>query len=179
MLQSVYIAFGYICSRCRRRATPAVVETPLPPAPLPTPPVPPSLPQPLPPSLSQPLPPPSEEVFSVEKLETACRQDDCKVVVEMREKFPEEFQANIQDYLSLASGQGSAQVVRFLLEKKDVTSQEKLNKALERACLCNRYIVAEILVQAGADVLSGLRVASSSNIIRMLQRYETKTENIK
>ena len=53
-----------------------------------------------------------------------------------------------------------------------------LDEALRQACLNNFYDITELLVKKGATIVIGLRVAKSPNIIRMLYRYEQRSDNI-
>lgn len=59
------------------------------------------------------------------------------------------------------------EVVQYLLNQ----GATNLDECLEIACEKNFAEIAEMLVQKGANVLSGLRVAKSLNIINILEQY--------
>lgn len=56
--------------------------------------------------------------------------------------------------------------------------KKHLNEYLKIACASNNYPLAELMMKNGANITSGLKVATSSNIQRMLYRYKQKSENI-
>lgn len=64
--------------------------------------------------------------------------------------------------------------------EKERTEELKkhLNEYLKIACVSNNYPLAELMMKNGANITSGLKVTTSSNIQRMLYRYKQKSENI-
>lgn len=64
-------------------------------------------------------------------------------------------------------------------EKERLSELKKhLNEYLKIACASNNYPLAELMMKNGANITAGLKVATSSNIQRMLYRYKQKSENI-
>jgi transcriptional regulator of NAD metabolism len=53
-----------------------------------------------------------------------------------------------------------------------------LDECLKVACEKDYYQIAELLVEKGANPLSGIRYSKSLNIIRMLYRHRQKSDNI-
>lgn len=52
------------------------------------------------------------------------------------------------------------------------------NYSLKVACEKGYYKMAEISVQKGADIMTGIRICKFTTISKMLFRYKQKTENI-
>lgn len=69
---------------------------------------------------------------------------------------------------------GDMNLIELILIEGKVTDQKTLNTALKTACENGNLYLSEYLVKKGANVVSGLRVAKSTNIIKMLYRYENK-----
>jgi hypothetical protein len=67
------------------------------------------------------------------------------------------------------------QLTAFLDEPCD---QKLLNKGLKIACEKCFYAISELLVKKGASTTVGIRYAKTGTILRMIHRYEQKSENI-
>jgi hypothetical protein len=111
-----------------------------------------------------------KEDFKEEDFISACVSGD----IEKVRKIKELISVNLNEGLNKAVQAGHSVVVEYLV-KQGVTN---LDENLKTACLNNNFIVAEILVQNGARIVVGLRVAKSINIIKMLRRYEQNSEII-
>ena len=84
-------------------------------------------------------------------------------------------QIDLKNAFLVAVNHNQIEVVRFCIDN-GVTD---LDKGLEIACLNNRHALAELFVQKGANTIVGKRACKSTNILRMIQRYEQKDELIK
>jgi hypothetical protein len=104
---------------------------------------------------------------------SACRQGERKKIYNLLNTQNGFSLSTLRQGLLLTTENGDAELTRFLIEK----GADNLDECLQIACQCNRYGTAEILAQKGADIVSGLRTATSINIIRMLYRV-VNTESI-
>ncbi len=83
-------------------------------------------------------------------------------------------QLNLNDGLGIAVTANQTSVVKYLIEQ----GATNINDCLKVACANNHYDMVELLVQKGADILIVKRLARSPNILRMVFRYEQKTDVI-
>lgn len=102
---------------------------------------------------------------------SACELGDVKTVQELTKKH-DDYDKN--EGLMLASVNGHVNVVEYLIEN----GATNLDEALKLACKENRYTTSELLVKKGANISVGIKNATSMNIIRMLYRYDTGSDNI-
>lgn len=65
-------------------------------------------------------------------------------------------------------------VCDFLLKKEPTN----LDECLKISCENNNYVISEMLLKKGANTVVGLRYATSSNIIKMIYRFEQGIEMI-
>lgn len=84
------------------------------------------------------------------------------------------FKPDLNNGLNTAVKAGQETVVVYLIKQ----GANNLDENLKYACVNNKYSMAETLVQNGARIIVGLRVAKSPNIIKMLHRYEQNSELI-
>lgn len=84
--------------------------------------------------------------------------------------------SDMQRYIVyMAENNLTDQLTAFLDEPCE---QKLLNKGLKIACENCFYAIAELLVKKGASTTVGIRYAKTGTILRMIHRYEQKTENI-
>ena len=76
--------------------------------------------------------------------------------------------------LIVAVEYNNREIVEYLINE----GANNLDEGLRQACHNNFYDISELLVKKGANIVVGLRVAKSPNIIRMLYRYEQRSDNI-
>jgi hypothetical protein len=81
---------------------------------------------------------------------------------------------NIDNGLRIAVEKRNIELISYFLRH----GASNLDECLRTACENNNYCISDMLLSAGAKPLAGLRVAKSPNIIRMLYRYEHKSEMI-
>jgi len=100
----------------------------------------------------------------------ACARGDIPKIRKLQSLFV----VDLNQGLSEAVQNGQEQTVFYLIKQ----GAKNLDENLKYACANNKYSLAELLVQSGARIIVGLRVAKSPNIIKMLHRYEQNSELI-
>ena len=87
---------------------------------------------------------------------------------------PDKYYSLMNSALGVAVGGNNVDVARFLIEK----GANNLDECLKVACANDHCAMAEMLIQKGANTLVGKRVARPGNLLRMIYRYEQKSEVI-
>lgn len=110
-----------------------------------------------------------KEIVSEEDFLPACISGDFEKIQKINTE-----NIDLNQGLDCAVQAGHLAIAEYLI-KKGATN---LDENLKFACINNKFAMAEMLVQKGARVIVGLRVAKSINIIKMLHRYEQNAEMI-
>jgi hypothetical protein len=101
---------------------------------------------------------------------TACISGDLGRIERIKAKFD----VDLNEGLNESVQAGQVTVAEYLIKQ----GANNLDENLKISCANNKFAMAEMLVQNGARVIVGLRVAKSINIIKMLHRYEQNSELI-
>lgn len=91
------------------------------------------------------------------------------------EKFLDRYHdIDINASLRVAVEYKQVELSKFFVEK----GATNLDECLKIACDNNNYSIVELLLKAGADTRVAIRYTKSSNILRMVYRFEQNTSNI-
>lgn len=101
-----------------------------------------------------------------------CRVGNLPAVKELYTLYQGELNLNLA--LGEAVNGNQVNVSRFLIE----SGANNLDDCLKVACANNHYELVELFIQKGASILIGKRMTRSTNILRMIYRYEQKSELI-
>lgn len=101
----------------------------------------------------------------------ACNSGDLQKVKRLTWKFGLDLNAG----LFQACHGGHISVAEYLIDQ----GANNFDDCLRITCQAGNLALSELLVQKGARPIVGLRATKSINIIKMLERYETKAEMIK
>lgn len=110
--------------------------------------------------------------FNLEEFKLACRNGNMLIVKQYHKDYPNKI--DLKEAFSIAVNNNQTEVAKFCIDNEEVNKDE----GLKVACANNHFGLAELMVQKGANINAGKRVCKSTNILRMLYRYEQKAELI-
>jgi len=102
---------------------------------------------------------------------SACQKGDVKKLEKIVKKYEN---INSNEGLTISVSNKQLETAKFFIER----NATNLDDCLAIACVNNNYEMVELLIQKGARTVVGIRTAKSPNILRMIYRYEQKTEVI-
>lgn len=111
---------------------------------------------------------------TIGKFLLACNEGDIALVKGLMPLVEEN---TLKSGMKIASSEGNTHVVELLVESPCMEEKD-FTECLVLACKNVRYGVAEVMAKKGANLIEGIRVCSSQNILRMLNRQRNGVEMI-